>query len=57
MSDTYKCRCETCGEVFDSNEIVELSGVTMGGHGDSWQEWVSPCCHGEYDEIAMQEAI
>jgi len=48
---TYQCRCKDCGMEFDSSEIVELFGITMGGNGDSWQEFVSPCCHADYEEI------
>lgn len=49
-NETYRCRCKDCEKEFDSSQIVELSGVTMGGYGDSWQEYVSPCCHADYDD-------
>ncbi len=48
---TYLCRCDGCGKEFESDKLIELSGVTMGGYGDSWKEWVSPCCHADYEEI------
>lgn len=53
--ETYRCRCEGCGEEFESDQIVEVSGVTMGGYGDSWQEFVSPCCHADYEEIGRAD--
>lgn len=53
---TYWCKCGDCGKEFKSDQIVELSGVTMGGNGDAWQEYVSPCCNADYEEIGTRIA-
>lgn len=50
-TETYRCKCDECGKEFNSDELIELSGVTMGGFGDQWQEWVTPCCYEDYEEI------
>ena len=45
------CKCDECGKVFKYSDLIELSGVTMGGYGDSWNEYVSPCCNADYEEV------
>ncbi len=50
MDEIYKCQCNECNHIFDSNKIAE--GKYQEYPGASYQPYfVSPCCHSEYDEI------
>ena len=51
MTDTYKCRCDDCGKVFNSSKLIETDGYPEYPGASTWKETVSPCCHAEYEEV------
>ena len=47
----YKCVCMECGKEFDSTDLIIESGTTMSGYGDKYEEYLSPCCNADYEDV------
>ena len=45
---TYRCKCDECGNEFDSSELIEIEIAEYQGAG-IWKETVSPCCFADYE--------
>jgi len=50
-NNEYRCRCDECGEEFDSSEITEINGRPEYSGASTWKESVSPCCFSDFEEI------